>query len=73
MSVNLKKKSYGKQEDKTTSWRDLNDVHRWVTSRNGMALFALFCIPISKDKCIVVLKDGISEKRLVTCYYEERR
>ena len=69
----MNKKANGEQENKTTSWQDINHVHRWVASRNGKALFALFCIPISKDKCIVVLKDGINKKRLVTYYYEERR
>lgn len=73
MSVNLKKKLEGRQVCRITSWIELNEVYRWVASRNGMALLALFCFPINKDECIVVLKDGVNEKRLTTCHYKEGR
>ena len=73
MSVHMNKKANGEQESKTTSWRNLDDVHKWVASRNGMALYAILCFPISKDKCIVILKNWEHEKRLEICNYKERR
>lgn len=73
MSVHMNKKANGEQENKTTSWQDINHVHKWVASRNGMALYATLCFPISEDKSIVVLTNWENEKRLEICHYEERR
>lgn len=71
MSVYMNKKFNGKQENKTTSWRDIDDIQKWFASRDGgVAFCSILYFPISKNECTVVLQNY---KQLTTCYYEERR